>query len=130
MNQIGELIEKKDPQVRTECSTTEAVDSSGSGEATSCILIVQSCKPDVMLVNMIGGEIMSLTGSDGWLKVNALCEMSITNLSGNMTIKGTLQQKYYIMFMEQDDQSFNPTIFFSGNSFRFHVFDCTVLLHL
>jgi hypothetical protein len=84
-------------------------------------------KPDVALVNVIGDEIMSLTGPDGWSKVNALCETSITNLSGNMTIEGTLQQKSYIMFMEQDDQLFNPTIFFSGNSFGFHLFDRTGL---
>jgi hypothetical protein len=72
---------------------------------------------------MIDGEITSLTGPDGWSKVNALCETSLTNLSGNMTIEETLQQKSYIMFMEQDDRVFNPTLFFSGNSFRFHVFD-------
>jgi hypothetical protein len=77
----------------------------------------------VVLVNMIGDEIVSMVGPDAWSKVIALCEISVTGFSDNTTIKDTLQQKSYIMFMEQDDQSFNLTLFFSGNSFRLHVFD-------
>jgi Fungal protein kinase len=84
-------------------------------------------KLDVALISMINGENLTLTGSDAWSKVNALCETSFTDIAGNMTIKETLQQKSYIMFTEQDDRSFNPTLFFSSSSFGFHVFDCTGL---
>jgi hypothetical protein len=136
MNRIGELIEDKVPQVRNYV-TIEGEQSTlpqrrWTAAAAEKALAASSPyglkrKPDVALISMIDGENMSLTGSDAWSKVNALCETSLTNLSGNMTIEETLQQKSYIMFMEQDDRSFNPTLFFSGNSFGFHVFDRTGL---
>jgi Fungal protein kinase len=132
MNQIGDLIETKNPQVRNyvtiegEQSTLPkrrwTAAAAGTPLAASSPYGLKR-KPDVALVDMIGDEIVSLTGPDGWSKVNALCEMSLTNLSENRTIEETLQQKSYIMFMEQDDRSFNPTLFFAGDYFGLHVFD-------
>lgn len=136
MNRIGVLIEGKVPQVRNyvtiegEQSTLPqrrwTAAAAGKPLAASSPYSLKR-KPDVALVSIINRESMSLTGSDAWSKVDALCETSVTNLSGNMTIEDTLQQKSYIMFMEQDDRLFNPTLFFSGNSFGFHVFDRTGL---
>jgi Fungal protein kinase len=136
MNRIGELIEDKVPQVRNYV-TIEGEQSTlpqrrWTAAAAEKPLVASSPyglkrKPDVALISMINSENMSLTESDAWSKVYALCEISLTNFSGNMTIEATLQQKSYIMFMEQDDRSFNPTLFFSGNSFGFHVFDRTGL---
>ena len=136
MNRIRELIEEKVPQVRNYV-TIEGVQSmlpkrrwtavaAGKPLPASSPYGVKR-KPDVALLNVIDGESMSLTEPDAWSKVNALCETSATKLSGNTTIEDTLEQKAYIMFMEQDDRVFNPTLFFSGNSFGLHVFDHTGL---
>jgi hypothetical protein len=104
------------------------VDSSSSGEATSCVLTIRpQAQAGYSADQHDHCKNMSLMGSDTWSKVNALCKTSFTDLVGNMTIEETLQQKSYIMFMEQDDQSFNPMLFFSGSSFGFHVFDRTGL---
>jgi hypothetical protein len=132
MNRIGELIETNKPQVRNYV-TIEGEQSTlpkrqWTAAAAGKPLFRSSPyglmrKLDVALVNMIGDEIVSMVGPDAWLKVNALCETSVTGFSDNTTIEDTLQQKSYIMFMEQDDRSFNPTLFFAGDFFGLHVFD-------
>jgi hypothetical protein len=136
MNGIGELIEKEVPRVR-DYVTIEGVRSTLPKRRWTAVAADKPLpasspyglrrKPDVALLNVIDGGSMSLTESDAWSKVNALCETSATNLSVNTTIENTLEQKSYIMFMEQDDRLFNPTLFFSGNTFGFRVFDRTGL---
>src|ERR1700683_5101804 len=135
MNQIGELIEKV-PQVRNHV-TIKGVQSMLPKRRWTAVAAEKPLpasspyslkrKPDVALLNVIDGETISLTGPDAWSTVNALCETSATKLSGNTTIEDTLEQKSYIMFMEQDDRLFNPMLFFSGNSFGLRVFDRTGL---
>ena len=136
MNRIGELIEEQVPQVRNYV-TIEGIQSMLPKRRWTAVAAGKPLpasspyslkrKPDVALLSVIDGESMSLTETDAWTKVNALCETSATNLSGNTTIEDTLEQKSYIMFMEQDDRLFNPTLFFSGNSFGLRVFDRTGL---
>ena len=115
MNRIGELIEEQVPQVRN-YMTIKGIQSTLPKRWWTAVVVGKPLpasspyslkhKPDVALLSMIDGESMSLTEMDVWTKVNTLCEMSATNLSGNTTIEDTLEQKSYIMFMEQDDRLF------------------------
>jgi len=89
-------------------------------------------KPDVALVNVIGDKIMSLTGPDGWSKVNALCEMSITNLSGNITIEGTLQNPTSCSWSKMTGRLILPyfSLVIRSGFICSIALACTVLLHL
>ena len=81
------------------------------------------CKPDIVLTNFIDNKTTLLQSKrNPWSNVLALCEMSKTNLRDSAFMAGTLQEKLYIMQMEQDNHCFTPAICFVGDMFTLHVF--------
>lgn len=75
-------------------------------------------KPDIILIdNDFDGDI-------SWPQVHALAEVTRTELIKSRTIKDTVYQKSYVMFRSQDNRSFVPSLYFTGEGFfTFNVCD-------
>ena len=81
-------------------------------------------KPDMVLTNYVGGKTTLTEGNrTPWSNVLALCETSMTSYRKNTTMPGTMEEKSYIMQMEQDDRCFTPAIGFAGDTFTLQVFN-------
>ena len=81
-------------------------------------------KPDMVLTNYVGGKTTLTEGnSTPWSNVLALCETSVTSYRKNTTTPGTMEEKSYIIQMEQDDHCFIPAIGFTGDTFTLQVFN-------
>ena len=76
-------------------------------------------KPDLALWDR-----HSLT-TQTWPKVRSLCEVTRSELPKNKTIKETIYQKSYIMFLTQANRRFVPSLAFACDSFVFSVCDRT-----
>ena len=82
------------------------------------------CKPDMVLTNYVDGKTTLMEGNrTPWSNVLALCETSTTSYRKNTTMPGTMEEKSYIIQMEQDDHCFTPAIGFARDTFTLQVFD-------
>ena len=81
-------------------------------------------KPDMVLTNYVDGKTTLTEGNrTPWSNVLALCKTSTTSYRKNTTMPGKMEEKSYIMQMEQDDCCFTPAIGFAGDTFMLRVFD-------
>ena len=75
-------------------------------------------KLDMVLTNYIDDETTLMQGKrTPWSNILALCEMSATPYRKNHIMPGSMEEKSYIMQMEQDDHCFTPAISFTGDTF-------------
>ena len=68
-------------------------------------------KPDIVLVDE------DFDGDIAWPQVHSLAEVTSTELIKSRTIKDTVYQKSYIMFRCQDNRTFVPSVYFTGEGF-------------
>ena len=82
------------------------------------------CKPDKVLTNYVHDKTMLVQGErTPWSNVLALCETSTMPYRKNQVMPGSMEEKSYIMQMEQDDRCFTPAIGFTGDMFILCIFD-------
>ena len=82
------------------------------------------CRLDMVLTNYVDGKTMLTEGNRTlWSNILALCETSTTSYRKNTTMPGTMEEKSYIMQMEQDDHCFTTAIDFAGDTFMLQVFN-------
>lgn len=74
-------------------------------------------KPDTILLDQ------NSLNSPTWSKVRALCEVTVTERNKSKTIKDTILQKSYIMFMTQANRRFVPSLSFTCDSFTLTICD-------
>ena len=133
LNNIAILIKKHIPNV-CEYTTMEGERCTFSqrwwtAENTETILPPSSPyrlrhKLDMVLTNYVDDKTMLMQGeSTLWSNVLALCETSATPYRKNQVMPGSMEEKSYIMQMEQDDHCFTPAIGFAGDTFVLRVFD-------
>jgi hypothetical protein len=76
-------------------------------------------KPDMILVD----EHFATSNTPTWHKVHALCEITRSERAKSKTIKDTITQKSYLMFISQDNRCFAPSLDICDGYFTFTVID-------
>ena len=133
LNDIAILIEKHVPNVR-EYTTMEGEHCTFSqrrwtAENAKMIRPPSSpyrlrCKLDMVLTNYVDDKTMLMQGKrTPYSNVLALCAMSTMPYRKNQVMPGSMEEKSYIMQMEQDDRCFTPAIGFVGDMFILCIFD-------
>ena len=133
LNNIAILIEKHIPNVHkyTTMEGEHCTFSQRQWTAENAEMILPPslpyrlrCKPDMVLTNYVDDKTTLMQGErTPWSNVLALCKMSTMPYRKNQVMLGSMEEKSYIMQMEQDDHCFTPAIGFTGDMFILRVFD-------
>ena len=123
MNQIGTIIESRVPDIRkyTDRGAQHVVPQRewtalhANTPLPPGSLYQIKCKPDIVLVEKSGNDNLQ------WSDILGFSET--TTILYNPRTEPSVKQKSYIMFMEQDNRSFNPVIYFKDDHFGFHLYD-------